>query len=93
MEQSCPFPQARFPGVCYRPLLSVSPHRGVGVDLVDGLADAFPERDVGEDIDDAAAVGEGRYLEDREVLLSRRCGRYAQSVVDEVSPFCYYLGG
>ena len=42
--------------------------QGVGVDPLDGFADAQPEGQIGEHLHDAALVREGRFLEDGEVF-------------------------
>ena len=66
----------------YRPLVREIPEvlflrrHGVGVEPVDGLFDPRPEGQIREDLHDAATVGEGRLLQDAQILH--------QPVVDDV---------
>ena len=77
-----PFPK-RFPLI----LLGFPAHlsrRRVGVDLLDDLANAHPDREISKDFHNAALVGERRLLQDRQILHHAVMDDVLHDLIDEI---------
>ena len=77
-----PFPK-RFPGI----LLGFPAHlscRRVGVDLLDDLADAHPDGEIGKNLHDAALICKRRLLQDRQILHHAVVDDVLHDLVDEI---------